>query len=303
MAGLLGFSQRVPEAAEQEVKGIGSPGGRLAEPSAERTRTPAPVRAASPAQSGGTVASTAPSAPLLLTPVAQEPVVLPDWSVPSLPAAAPRGPDAAGPRNLPLLAPRSTSAVLQAALSRAAWEGELDIARTVHRLATGRPLAQVPRHGVPTLRFGVQVLVDLGLGMEPFHRDQQELIGQVRNTVGRERTEIRYFEHSPLRGAGAGARLSWEEYSPPPRGTRVLVLSDLGLGGPALDRHRSTPGEWQALAARLARAGCTAVGFIPYPPGRWPRWASEVMELVHWDRRTTVGRVGRRRRPTRPPGE
>lgn len=226
----------------------------------------------------------------LLVPSGQEPSNSHEWTVPSLPL-----PDRSRVRislpHEPLLAPRSTSAMLHRALSKPVDQGELDVRRVVDRLSRGLPLESLPRRPVRTLRFGVQVLADLGVGMEPFSRDLHDTIGQVMATVGREHTEVVYFDHCPVRGVGPGPRWTWGDYVPPAAGTRVLILSDLGMGGPSLDPRRSTRAEWERLLQMLSYAQCTAVAFVPLPEKRWPSWAVKLLPLVPWDRQTTVGWV------------
>ncbi|MFI6494472.1 hypothetical protein [Streptomyces sp. NPDC050564] len=229
----------------------------------------------------------------LLTPVAYEPSADAEWTVGPLPPPVVGRRDEPLPYE-PLFAPRSTSAILQMALSTHTSDGEPDIPETVRRLAMGHPLTELFVRPVRTLRFGVQILVDLGVGMEPFARDQQELIGQIRHTVGQELTDIRYFDGSPLRGTGHGDRGEWSTYRPPARGTRVRLLSDLRLGGPSLHVRRADAAECTEWVRLLESAHCSAVAFVPYPPSRWPGWARELLHVVAWDRRTTAGRVGRR---------
>jgi hypothetical protein len=147
------------------------------------------------------------------------------------------------------------------------------------------------RRPVRTLRFGVQVLLDLGTGMELFTRDLHDVVNHVRATVGHEHTEVVYFDNCPVRGAGPGPRWTWREYAPPAPGTRVLILSDLGMGGPNLNPRRSTRVEWECLVRNLAHAQCTAVAFVPFPKQRWPSWAAKLLPLIPWDRQTTAGWV------------
>ncbi|WP_330477220.1 hypothetical protein OG301_05575 [Streptomyces platensis] len=295
VARLLGFdvaAHEPPGTAEpqEDVPPPGPPGrpGESARPQ------PRPV---GPTATPVALAAVDPSIPAngtglrLLAPVAHEPRPEVEWQVASLPLP-PAGQHRSKPLpHEPLLAPRSSSAILQLALSRITADGEPDIPETVRRLASGHPLTEVPLEPVRTLRFGVQVLVDLGAGMEPFGRDQQELVAQVQNTVGQEHTEVRYFEGSPLQGTGPGHRRSWRPYEPPARGTRVLVLSDLGLGGSGLGPRRGTPADWREWGRLIEGAECTGVAFVPYPCERWPAWATRLMHIVSWDRHTTVGRI------------
>jgi hypothetical protein len=145
----------------------------------------------------------------------------------------------------------------------------------------------LPRLPVPTLRFGVQVLVDRAEPMFPFYRDQQALIEAVRDVVGRGMTEVRYFADSPLRGTGAGHRRSWTGYRPPAPGRPVLVVSGFNIN---LDAERYQA-DWQRLVHLLSKQDSAAVAFVPFPRGRWPGWLSTLLPLVCWDRSATTAAV------------
>src|SRR5262249_19346246 len=154
------------------------------------------------------------------------------------------------------LPPLSGAAILQMMIARSTEDGPLDVAAIVDVLARREAVERLPREARPTLRFGVQVLVDLGLAMQPFARDQVQVIAQVRDICGPQRTSVLSFADSPTRGVGPGPRPTWRRYDPPEHGTRVLVLSDCGLSGPALHAQRSRPDEWRLLADQLQREEC-----------------------------------------------
>jgi len=218
----------------------------------------------------------------------QAPAATTDWeSAPSLP----RMTDellATRPDVAPLLAPRSAAAVLDALLGATAADGPLDLPALTQACARGVPISRIPRLPRRTLRFGVQVLVDVGEAMELFVSDQADLVDRITALVGAEHTAVLYFEDSPLRGAGPGPRRTWRAYRPPTAGSRVLVVSDFGVGGPAFHVRRSRPTEWQEHALMVSRAGAVAVGLLPYPPHRWPAWLAALMPLAMWDRATTA---------------
>ena len=117
-------------------------------------------------------------------------------------------------------------------------EGPLDVPAIVEVLARRQVPERLPREAWPTLRFGVEVLVDTALPMRPFEGDQRQVAGRLRLVAGQQRTSVTYFADVPGRGAGPGPRRTWRPYEPPEQGTCVLVLSDFGLGGPALYAHR-----------------------------------------------------------------
>lgn len=167
-------------------------------------------------------------------------------------------------------------------------EGPIDITALVEAVAHCKPVSVVPRRHVPTLRFGVQVLVDMGPGMQPFRRDQDEITRQIVRTVGWERVEVGYFAYSPLRGAGPGPGWTWRPYRPPSRRTPILLLSDLGIGGPRGDFRRSTYLEWRRFRRIAAENESGVVAFVVYPQDRWPAWLAAVTHPVVWDRRATA---------------
>lgn len=193
--------------------------------------------------------------------------------------------------HLPLLVPHWTSAILRAMLSRQVPEGPVDIPALIDALAHGHPVARLPRRPVPTLRYGVQVLVDRGPGMQPFRRDQDHLVRQIRAVVGSDLVEVGYFSGLPQHGTAPGARWTRTEYTPPEFGRRILLLSDLGLGGPPDSFHRGTRHDWEEFVRLITRAGCSAVALSPYPPERWPGWMTRLLPLISWDRSTTASRA------------
>ncbi|KDN76875.1 hypothetical protein ABZ568_05085 [Streptomyces olindensis] len=224
----------------------------------------------------------------LLRPVRVEPVPAP--REPVQPLARPTAERAPLP-HLPLFVPGWTSAILRAMVSRRVPEGAVDIPALIDTLAHGCPIGRLPRLPVPTMRYGVQVLVDRGPGMQPFRRDQNELLDRVRAVVGPSLVEVGYFSGTPQRGTGPGARWTRTAYVPPESGRPVLLLSDLGLGGPPEDPQRGSRPDWEHFVGLVTRAGCAVVALSPYPPGRWPRWMTNLLPLVSWDRTTTASRA------------
>lgn len=201
------------------------------------------------------------------------------------------------PPDTALLVGRWRRALLTTALSTRGAGGEVDVERLVERLSRAEPVRRVPRRLLPTLRRGVQLLLDHGEGMQPFIQDRTRMTRALRETVGEDRLQILRFAGSP-RIAGAGARLSWKDYEPPLRGRPVLALTDLGIArtGGVL------PEDWLALAARLQPRGSRLVVFVPYPPERWPSRLADRLTLIQWDRGTGVHDV-RRALAARTPSE
>ncbi|MFE6621175.1 hypothetical protein ACFZBP_35825 [Streptomyces sp. NPDC008086] len=241
-----------------------------------------------------------PAGPPVLEPVDFDAPDPTDWTgVPFLEEVTDRHLTARPPLE-PLLTERSSTAILNAALTTLVRDdGEPDIDALVEAFARGIPLTRLPRAPRPTLRFGVQVLVDRGDGMQPYRRDQQELARRIIGLVGAELTQIRYFADAPNRGTGPGSPWTWQPYRPPSPGTRVLVVSDLGVGGPVLHPRRASVAEWSQVCDEIVRAGCTVLALVPYPVTRVPAELTPLLAALTWDRTTTVSTVaalvGRRR--------
>ncbi|MFI7598162.1 hypothetical protein [Actinoplanes sp. NPDC049681] len=242
-------------------------------------RPPAPAVRAGPARRPGDAVVEAPAD-------AQElPVLTPD--------------PAAEPARQPLLDPRFAPTILQMAVRRHVPGGAFDPEAAVRTLAAAQPLVTMPTRLRATSAFGVQVLVDLGTGMQPYAEDHEDVLAVLDRLLGAGRMRVAYFADCPVRGAGPAGNASWRPWTPPPRGTRVLLLTDLGIGGFPFDPTRARAGEWRRFCAQARQSGVEPVAFVPYPPVRWPAWAVAAMPVVHWDRRTTAASVDaamRRRR-------
>jgi hypothetical protein len=210
------------------------------------------------------------------------------------PASAPQAeqpaPPARPPRPVPLFRPGWARAILTEALATSRTGRDLDLPRAIELLAR-RSVADLPRLRLPTLARGCLVLADLGPGLAPFALDRQGLVETVRAVVGRDRVAVRYFEGCPLRGVWEEGVPGDDPLVPPPRGTPVAVITDLGIARPGLAAARA----WLDFAAGLRAAGCPLVAFVPYPPHRWPAAPATAFPVVHWDRGCTA-RTARRAR-------
>lgn len=198
-------------------------------------------------------------------------------------------------RHRPLLDPRWSREVLASLLATVRHDGPVDAAAVVDIVACGRPVGPVPRLKRRSLARGAQLLVDVGAGMQPFTRDVWELVDQIERLVGPANVVTLMFSDAPARGAGDGPVWDWQPYAPPERGSPVLVVTDLGIGGPRGRRERSRQSEWLDLAARLATTESALFALVPYPCDRWDPRLAAAMTIVEWDRTTTVSKVHARR--------
>jgi hypothetical protein len=192
----------------------------------------------------------------------------------------------------PLLAPRIDRAIVAAALATYVEEGDVDVDLLIERVASGEAIETVPRQVVQTLRRGAQVLIDAGPGMDPYRQDVSRLIDRFKAIARSDLVMVEPFLGCPSRGDD-GSDEAQSRWSPPPPGTPVVVVTDLGIGGPIRGRDRATPLEWLAFARSVRAAGHPLIGFVPYEPRRWPPRLARTMTLLHWSERTRIGTVKR----------
>ena len=211
-----------------------------------------------------------------------------EWIKDVEPLAAPTANEKYVPPQLePLFLPQWTRAILSAALVTNADDGLPDIERITETIARGEVIRKLPTHSSPTVRRGVQLLVDKSLAMMPFARDQAWLQKELKQVVGKDRVEVRLFVGSPLRRFGQRSRLL-QDYVPPLPGTPVVLITDLGICQPMLSDDWADLEEWRLFSSIVRHANCPLIALVPYGPSRWPNALVPYMTIVQWDRKTTA---------------
>jgi hypothetical protein len=188
----------------------------------------------------------------------------------------------------PLLTPEWTRGILSEAVATWRETTAPDLRRMVEVLARGGALDRLPRAKVRTLARGCQVLSDASPGMAPFAKDNWQIIQSLRTMVGHELVEVLYFEDCPIFGVETDPDLDFVSYRPPPRGTLILLITDLGISNPPFSLRRSTVRNWLEWLSRLKETGCPVVALVPYPPSRWPPALARGLPIIQLDRRTTA---------------
>jgi hypothetical protein len=194
----------------------------------------------------------------------------------------------------PLFRPQWTRAILSASLSARRPYGAPDIARAVEAIARGQALKTLPRLPIMSMARGVQALLDVGEGMQPFSHDRAVLRRDLKRIVGDGSLDVLQCAGSPRKTRRDDRGRAWLDYEtrfPPQLDACVLIVSDFGIGIGLGLAGGASPYTWAVLARRLARAGHRVVGFVPYPPARWPAVLSRAIDLVQWDRTASVGRI------------
>jgi len=185
----------------------------------------------------------------------------------------------------PLLDDVMAGRVLRSSLQTWCDRSRIDVEATTRMMSRLQPLTRVPRRGRWALRRGAQVLVDNADAMTAFAADQSDLVQRVR-ALGRSDIVVVPFHHLPT---------AWGSYTPPARKAPVLILTDLGIGGPASDPWRASPDEWREFATMLARRQSRVVALVPYRPSRVPASLQRRIDVLEWDRTVNIPRRGRRR--------
>jgi hypothetical protein len=196
----------------------------------------------------------------------------------------------------PLLEPLWTRQVLAGITATERPLGDLDVASLVRALAERRPLRRLPRKMRPTLRLGVQVLLDRDESMMVFFADQSALRRDIERLVGRERMTVLRCDRFPPTRVSELTSMTWRPYAPPPPGTPVLIVSDLGMARGAFPPSISDEASWDAFL-RVLKAGENRVAaLVPCPCDRYPPFVREAIHLLLWDRATRPSEARRARK-------
>lgn len=163
--------------------------------------------------------------------------------------------------------------------------GKIDVLATVREMASRRPLTRIPRRPRWSTSQGLHLHVDIGPAFEPFRNDVDQLRAALVAIASTHAIVELGFDGDPglitwpRRIVGRRGRLELADRLPP-SGTRVLVVTDLGIAVPRsgsppepdhfLDHHRL-----------LSQAGCRVHYLVPYPPERWPPRLTE-LPILYW---------------------
>jgi hypothetical protein len=182
-----------------------------------------------------------------------------------------------------LLEPRSTRATLAAAVSTVSDDGPVHTEALVEAVAEVRPIHPLPRRHVPTLRRGVQVLLERGDAMLPHTEDAEDVLKRLDGVVSGS-LQVVSFDYDPTH-VDSDDNPDGVAYKPPPPGTPVLAITQLGL------RQGRGSGTWIRLASALARRGSRLIALVPTAARSVPSAVSRVIAVIAWDRTTTIASV------------
>jgi hypothetical protein len=287
IAAMLGFNWQAPSGEEEDAQTV-TPEVPTVAPRGHRVRRKEappdpPPRDDTQPQAGGNIRISPP-----------RPVARPHLEWLSAGPALPAGTLGRAHKPAPLFRSNWTRAILSATLSARRPIGPPDLERAVEMIARGQALRQLPRQPILTLARGVQALIDVGDAMQPFAEDRAVLRRDLQRIVGGDSLDIVECAGSPREVRRDADAFEWQEYGPrfaPQLDACVLIVSDFGISSASGLARRASPYTWAMLARRLKRAGHRVVGFVPYPTARWPAVLARAVDLVTWDRATSVGRI------------
>ena len=197
----------------------------------------------------------------------------------------PPDPEPRSLRRLSLFAPRLRRDILRRSLSRSIPASEIDIAELTRRLSRLQPLRRLPRRSRPSLRHGVQLLIDVGSSTAPFWQDQQGLVASIRRLLGPAAVDVVHVEGAPDPKSGV------DGYTLPVSGRPVLIVSDLGIArSPKL--RGSKPKDWARFIGWLQARQLQVTAYIPFAVGRHSAAWRGLLPVHVWDRPGVGARVG-----------
>lgn len=200
----------------------------------------------------------------------------------------------------PLLEPGWAPRIVSAFVATDAPLGDVDVARLVTSVVQLRGMRRLPRKIRPTLRKGVQLLLDRDTSMMPLYADQTALHKLVAAIVGRERNSVFRCDTFPPRRVSPLAATKWGPYAPPPPGTPVLIAGDLGMARGAFPLSSDAERRWDEFLGPLREAGSPVLALVPCHPERYPPFVRANVRLVLWDSRTRPSDARRARRERSP---
>lgn len=201
----------------------------------------------------------------------------------------PSGPEDAPPSLpwKPLFNPQWSRAMISTMARIRTPAGPPDVETLVNFAAERKPMFTMPATMLETAS-GVDVLLDIGDNMTVFSRDQESLLELIQRVQGAGCVSVLRFQGSPTRGVMSQLSFELQPYRPPPAGWPVVLLTDLGIGAGI---SAAPSYEWRQFAHLVHGAGCQLLALVPYPLARWPTGILSAMDVLQWDRGTSVRKI------------
>jgi hypothetical protein len=195
----------------------------------------------------------------------------------------------------PLFLDRWFQGIFSAVLGVGVPSPEIDFRKLERYVIEGEFFTQLPFKTRIKLIKGVHVLLDRSESMQPFWRDQTELISRLRGMLGAAMVWHSWFEYDPN-----ASRITWHTSMPRQlrMETPLLLITDFGGGSDPIGAQTMNWEPWQPIL-ELARCSRSRVfALIPSLPRFWPGAIGSFADCsLLWDRDTspqTAARLCRR---------
>jgi hypothetical protein len=200
------------------------------------------------------------------------------------------------PEYQPLLLDRWFRGLMGAMLATPKTSQEVDWTVLIRDLARGKLLDRLPFRRRPTLQRGVFLFLDHSDSMQPFWRDEKQLLLRLQHFLGKTKVRRSWVEVDIWSPKGPKLR----KYSPLPNEfpemTPLLIVSDFGIGGD-LSSSQAFLEPWLPLIDRARKNSCPIVALIPAPSFCWPKTlVQHIPNSFVWDRGTSTATARRRHR-------
>ncbi len=188
------------------------------------------------------------------------------------------------PEFQPLFLDRWFQGIFSAVLGVKVLSSEIDFRKLERHVIQEEFFAQLPFKTCTKLVKGVYVLLDRSESMQPFWRDQDELIGRLRRMLGAALVQSSWFEYDAF-----SRRIIW----PTPRQFRietpVLLVTDFGRGKAPATAQTMDWEPWQKLILEPAQSSRSPIfALIPAAKDFWPATLARFIDCsLLWDRETS----------------
>ncbi len=181
---------------------------------------------------------------------------------------------------LPLSSNASLLTRLRAASPTQAISGEIDVGRIVEEWGRGRFLAALPRSSRKSWGRSVQVFVDRSRRLIPYWEDQTRACLAIRDIYPPEGFSQIVLPEGRLEPASMKVGRHTVDYQPPPPGSAVVALSDLGTlaasGSGLVDL-------WAERGRRLRDLDVQPLAVVPCRRAACPRELSRYWTILPWE--------------------
>jgi hypothetical protein len=177
-------------------------------------------------------------------------------------------------------------------LATSTTTSQVDVQIVARHFATGRPIDRLPWRLKRTLRRGVVLILDRSESMQPFWRDERELVARCAHVVGPGVTAC-WVETDEW--SDEGARLRWLQKEPDGFASRrpVVIVSDFELAREMTPRWPFLA-PWRPLIDRVRAAGAPLRALVPVSRTLWPAaLLEELPNAIEWDYDTTINTIRR----------